>query len=432
MGLYGSMRTSASGMAAQANRISSVADNIANSNTAGYKRSAMEFSTLVLQTGGGDYQSGSVKTSAQYYIAQQGALNPMSRWSNIGIDGNGFFVVQDQGGQAYLTRAGAFVPTGSDGYLENAAGMRLMGYSLTGGNTPPSVINSTAGLEPIRLTALAMQSAPSTSGYFRANLPVNAGANGGATPTVTGAALPSANQAGATPTKGPTSIVVYDNVGNTVTLDVFVTRMPSSGSAADTWEIAVFDSAQRATGGTFPYGSGPLSSQTLTFDNMGALETSSPQSIGVPVPGGQTVTLDLAAVSAKAANYEPEVQANGNAPSQVIGYDISDRGVLSAVYENGARVETHRIPLASVPSPDKLAVLAGNVFLATEDSGDFSIGFTGESGRGFIEGYALEQSNVDLATELTNMIESQRNYTANSKVFQTSAELMDVLVNLQR
>lgn len=434
MGLYGSLRTSASGMAAQSNRISSVADNIANSNTTGYKRSAIEFATLVLSQGGDDYQSGSVKSNTQYFISQQGAMASTSRWSNVGIEGDGFFMVQNAGGQTFLTRAGAFIPTTGEGYLENAAGMRLMGYSLAGGSTPPLVINGTAGLEPIRLSALALQSTPTTAGYFRANLPINGGAAGAATPVVAsgGGNLPSENQAAATPTKGPTSLVVYDNLGNSVTLDVYATRTTAAGGAADTWEMTVFNAADRATGGTFPYGAAALATEQLSFDASGNLMPSSAQGMSIPVPNGAAVALDLSTMSAKAATYDPDAEANGNAPSQVIGYDIANDGTLSAVYENGSRVETFRIPLATVPSPDKLAVQAGNTFLATQESGDFKMGFPSEGGRGTIQGYSVEQSNVDLANELTTMIESQRNYTANSKVFQTSAELMDVLVNLQR
>jgi flagellar hook protein FlgE len=76
--------------------------------------------------------------------------------------------------------------------------------------------------------------------------------------------------------------------------------------------------------------------------------------------------------------------------------------------------------------------LAGTVFVPTADSGEIQIGFPGESGFGTMVSGALEQSTVDLASELTTMIEAERNYTANSKVFQTGSELMEVLVNLKR
>jgi flagellar hook protein FlgE len=123
---------------------------------------------------------------------------------------------------------------------------------------------------------------------------------------------------------------------------------------------------------------------------------------------------------------------DGNAPSGVQGVEISNDGLLYAVFENGSRMATYRIPLANVPSPDNLESLAGNVYRVGAEAGDINIGFAGTSGFGSMVTSALEQSTVDLASELTTMIESERSYTANSKVFQTGAELMDVLVNLKR
>ncbi len=433
MGLYSSMRTSASGMNAQSNRISSVADNIANSNTTGYKRSAIEFSTLVLAQGGSDYQSGSVNSNTQYFIAQQGAILPTSRWSNAAVQGDGFFVVQNPGGQTFLTRNGSFVPTEGTGFLENAAGMRLMGYPITGGVIPPVVLNGTAGLEQIQLSSLALTPEPTTNGRYGGNFPTSI--NGTPTAIVANADRPSAIGASAVASLPPYSITVYDDVGNQVNLDVVVTRVAVAGAPAGTayqWEVAVFNSANRGPAADFqPYSAAPLATDDFYFDSQGRL-TSPPASLSLTVPNGQPMVLDMATLSANSAAYSPSFEGNGNAPSQVTGYDISDDGVLSAIYANGARVETFKIPLAKVPAPDKMQVTAGNTFLTTRDSGDFQIGFATEGGRGTMEGGSLEQSNADLANELTIMIESQRNYTANSKVFQTSAELMDVLVNLQR
>ncbi len=427
MGLYSSMPTSASGMNAQSNRISSVADNIANSNTTGYKRSSIEFSTMVLSQGGGDYQSGSVNSKTQYHITQQGAQLPTSRWSNASINGSGFFVVQDVGGQTFFTRAGAFVPTEGDGYLENAAGMRLLGYPISNGQLPPPVLNGTAGLQQITLASLSLQSTSSSAGSFKANLPINQD-DGTATPDVTVAAnLPSANLNSATPTRGPTSMQIIDNVGNERMLDVYVTR-----TGANTWEVAVFDPAGRDSGADFfPYGAGMLvGSDELTFDASGNL--TGPTTIPLTISNSAPFELDVSTVSAKAAPYSPQATANGNSPSSVKEFQIADDGTLYAVYETGARVATYRIPLADVPSADMMSVQPGVVFLSTQASGEFSIGFAQEGGFGRIDGFSVEQSTVDLASELTTMIEAQRNYTANSKVFQTSAELMDVLVNLQR
>jgi flagellar hook protein FlgE len=112
--------------------------------------------------------------------------------------------------------------------------------------------------------------------------------------------------------------------------------------------------------------------------------------------------------------------------------EIDDEGVVYAVYENGARVPTYQIPLANVVSPDRLTPLVGDVYTTSAESGDIQIGFATQGGLGGITSSALEQSNVDLANELTNMIEAERHYSVNSKVFQTGADLLDVLVNLKR
>jgi flagellar hook protein FlgE len=419
MGIYSMMRTSASGMAAQGNRLGTVADNIANSSTTGYKRASMEFSSLVLDSGGSEYQSGSVDSHTRYAISEQGSFKFTTSVTDLAVKGNGFFIVSGgDAGQTYLTRAGSFVKDG-DGNLVNAGGFNLMGYSLANGN-PSIVANGTAGLEVVNIGALALQANPSTSGNLDLNLPSNA--------TAVATPLPSSNNPAATYT-AKTSLVTYDNLGNQITLDVYSTK-----SGPNTWDIAVFDQAAAGAGGGFPYSSGPLGSATFTFDGTtGQLTAASPTSVSFTVPNGAAFTLDMSETSQLAADYTVlDASANGNAPSQVDHVEFDEGGTLYAVFENGARVATYRIPLATVASPDNLQPLAGNVYAPSVNSGDIQVGFAGEGGMGSIVSSALEQSTVDLASELTAMIESERNYTANSKVFQTGAELMDVLVNLKR
>ena len=112
--------------------------------------------------------------------------------------------------------------------------------------------------------------------------------------------------------------------------------------------------------------------------------------------------------------------------------EVATDGTLYAVYNDGTRVATYKIPLATVPSPDNLVPEVGNVYSVGIDSGNVQVDFAGKSGLGVVKSEALEASNVDLADELTSMIESQRGFTANSKTFQTGADLLDVLVNLKR
>jgi flagellar hook protein FlgE len=147
----------------------------------------------------------------------------------------------------------------------------------------------------------------------------------------------------------------------------------------------------------------------------------------------EVMTLDISTSSQLAAEFSVEEgEINGNAASEVVGYEIDDAGVVSVVYDNGDLTPRFRVALASVQSPDNLNPVAGNLYTQSNSSGVVVMGYAGTSGFGSIISGALEDSNVDVAEELTAMIESQRNYTANSKVFQTGSELMEVLVNLKR
>lgn len=420
MSLYGVMRTSTSGMAAQSNRIATVAENVANVNTDGYKRSSARFSSLLIDSACTcSYNSGAVETNVRTGVGAQGSLIPTDSVTDLAVSGDGFFVVADEMGTPCLTRAGAFVANG-DGDLINAAGFHLLGYPLNG-TDPDVTVNGYAGLVPVSLAELALTATPSTSGMFTANLPAEAA-------VVAAGALPSANAATAHYT-AKSSLVVYGNLGETKTLDLFYAK-----TGDNTWELSVYDRAGLPASGEFPYASGALVTSTLTFDDgTGQLAAGGPDSVSIPVPDGAALVLDLAQMSQLATGYMVlGAQVNGNAASSADIVEIARDGTVYAAYDNGDRRAVYRIPLASVASPDNLDQQSGNVFVTTSESGPVRLGFAQEGGRGDIVSGSLEQSTVDLATELTDMIDAQRGYTANSKVFQTGAELMDVLVNLKR
>lgn len=418
MSLYGMMRTGVSGMNAQSNKLGTVGDNIANAGTAGYKRASTEFSTLLLQSSAGEYNSGAVDSNIRYAVSQQGALNYTTSNTDLAVQGNGFFLVSDPNGTSYLTRAGSFTVDASSGNLVNAAGFTLMGYNITNGN-PNVVLNGSGGLQPVRVADVRLAANPSRSGAFAANLPA-------ADPVVTGS-TPAANVAGSQFSQ-KSSLVTFDNLGSEVTLDVYLTK---TGDTPISWEMTVFDRAGAAAGGGFPYASAPLATQTLSFDNLGAL-TSTP-SLSLNVPNGQALTLDLTGMTQLADDYTPlTATVDGNAPSSVSSVTIDGDGVVSAIDMNGRKSPLYKIPLAFVTSPDNLSPKAGNVFETTNQSGGLQIGFANQGGLGTMVSGATERSNVDMATELTEMIAAQRDYTANSKVFQTGSELLDVLMNLKR
>lgn len=409
MSLYGVMRTGVSGMNAQSNKLSTVSDNIANVNTTGYKRASTEFSSLILKSGSGNYDSGAVETTVRYAISDAGNYQFTTSTTDLAVQGNGFFVVQDANGNNFLTRAGAFVPD-STGNLVNAAGFQLMGYNIANGATPNVSANGFGGLQVVNVNQMALQAAPSTKATVAANLD----------PSATAIAAP----AGPANYTSKTSMVTYDNIGNAVTLDVYAAK-----TGANTWDIQVYNGATQLTT------AGPAT--TFTFDvtavGKGALAAASPTSLSVAIPGGSAAfNIDLSAMTQVASAFDFKATVDGNAPSAVEKVNIDDKGVVTAVLKNGTELPSFQIALATVPSPDHLTPEVGNVYSPNLDSGNVQVGLAGQGGLGTIKSGALEDSNVDLADELTSMIEAQRGFTANSKSFQTGADLLDVVVNLKR
>ena len=164
MSLYGMMRTGISGMNGQANRLSTVSDNIANSSTTGYKRASTEFSSLVLPSSGGEYNSGGVETTVRHHISDDGSLRYTTSSTDLALQGNGFFIVNNANGTPYLTRAGSFVPD-AQGNLVNTAGYYLMGYPITNGNVNP-VANGYQGLEKVNIAQNDLIADPSRLGII--------------------------------------------------------------------------------------------------------------------------------------------------------------------------------------------------------------------------------------------------------------------------
>lgn len=431
MSLFGTMKTAVSGMNAQANRLGTVGDNIANADTTAYKKASVQFSSLVLPSTPGAYTSGGVNSNVRYNVAEQGNLKFTSSTTDVAINGDGFFVVQNSAEVPYLTRAGSFVIDDS-GNLVNAGGYTLLGYSF-GSGAPAAVVNGFDGLEPINLSTNTLTASPSKYGSFAANLDARK-------PTVAAANLPSANAATADYSH-KSSLVAYDSVGREVIYDFYYTKIsdPVAGPpvVGAKWDISVFrkDKANPATG--FPYSSVPAgNSITATFDPATGKIMGAPQSMSftdnVSVPP-QTITIDFSAMTQLAYDFTSnKATVDGTKAAAVKTVSIDKDGTLYAVYDDGSRDPRYRIALATVQSPDNLQLINGNVYSPSGDSGVVRTGFPGEGNFGQTISGALEDSNVDMASELTEMIQSQRSYTANSKVFQTGADLMDVLINLKR
>ncbi|RLQ88840.1 flagellar hook protein FlgE [Notoacmeibacter ruber] len=422
MSIFGTMQTSISGMNAQSSRLSSVADNIANSDTAGYKRQGTNFATLVTGGSAGGNTSGGVITSGTIEIEGQGVPKTTSSSTNLAILGSGFFLVSDGVNNGFMTRAGAFEQD-AEGYLTTPNGFRLQGYSMASGTVP--VPNGLSGLVDIQISKEPLPPVASTLGTFAATFDSQADIESAAAAANT---LPSDNAAGTVFT-GKTSMVAYDSLGNEVKLDVYATR-----TASDEWEITIYDQADANSSlEAFPYGNPALGTTTLQFDTgLGELTAASPKNMTIAVPNGENLQLDFSKMKLGAQFTVDDASVNGNPPSSAIGTEISEDGIVRVTYEDGSNRDLYKIALATVPSPTNLTTVTGTMFKQSVASGDVEVGFAGAGGFGQIMSSSLEQSNVDIAEELTEMIQAQRSYTANSKVFQTGSEIMDVVVNLKR
>jgi flagellar hook protein FlgE len=394
MSISGMMRTGISGMNAQANRLSTVADNMANADTTGYKRASVEFSSLTLPDSNGSYNSGGLKTDVRYAVDRSGPLEFTNSASDLAVDGKGFFVVENANGERFLTRAGSFVPDGN-GFLVNAAGFRLLG--VPGDGNAPLLANGLDDLVPIQVGAGEARAVATTAGNFAANLPVG-------------------DEVG-DPARA-SSFVIYNAVGEKSFVNL---SFQKTGDNA--WTLNVIDRDTLA----------PLGTQALTFDPTTGGLTTTPLVMQFDGPDGTPIDLDLSGMTELAYGFEMgQTGMNGSAPSKVDSLNFAPDGRVQFQYENGSIATGYRIALASVISPDRLQALPGNVYKESRESGGYQLEYPQNGSFGQIISGAREGSNVDIAEELTTMIQSQRSYTANSKVFQTGSDLLDILVNLKR
>ena len=410
------LNTSVSGMLANSNWLSSISQNVANSNTTGYKNVETDFSSLVDQISGIDPAYGGVMTSRRRSIRFRAISSPLRRRPTSPFRAPASSSCPTRAASSILTRNGSFTPDAS-GNLVNSAGYYLMGEDVQNGASPLAA-NSLTGLVKVNVNDAGQTATATTAASLTANLPSTA------TP-VAAANLPSANTASSTYTEA-TSLVVYDNLGGAHTINLYFTN-----TGANTWEVDAYDAADASASGGFPYSSGPLATQTLNFDpTTGALSSGSPLSIAVP--NGQTMSLDLSNMTQLAAAFNvTAATANGNAPSGVSGVSVGADGTMTFNYANGTSSAAYDIPLANVASPDNLTSVNGEAFLPSSASGPVYLGTAGGAGFGSIKSSSLESSTVDLATELTEMIQAQSAYEANSKVFQTGADILDVLNGLK-
>ncbi|AOJ39318.1 flagellar biosynthesis protein FlgE [Burkholderia lata] len=406
-----------SGLAGASNALDVIGNNIANANTVGFKSSTAQFA---------DMYANSVATSTNTQIGigtslnavqqnfGQGTINTTSSSLDVAINGNGFFQMSNNGVTTY-SRDGTF-QRDKNGFIVDSQGRNLMGYAANGGG----VIN-TAQTVPLQ--------APTT--------------NIAPTATTKIAAQFNLNSQDAVPTKTPfsatdnttynysTSIQVYDSLGGSQAVNMYFVK-----SAAGTWEAY----AGVQGGATTDLG-------TVTFDSSGAIKsttTGTPAtpttSVGqfqftVPNTDGsatpQSLTLDLTGTTQYGGkNGVNNLAQDGYASGTLTTYTIGTDGKLTGNYSNGQTAVLGQIALANFNNPNGLVNLGGNQYAESSASGVPQISAPGSTNHGKLQGSALENSNVDLTSQLVNLITAQRNYQANAQTIKTQQTVDQTLINL--
>lgn len=430
MSIFSSMYIGMSGMKVNEHAIGIVGDNIANMNTIGFKASRGQFEDLLNQTilgSAGASQVGQGATLAGVErLHLQGALLGTGVSTDLAIGGNGFFIVNGSTAGTtgnFYTRNGQF-HMDKDGYLVNAHGFKLQGY----------LANQDSQLSPI-LTDLqvgnATLSPKSTEGIAMA-LNLDAETDIAANP------FDPANPADSAGFS--TAITVYDSLGKGHQLDVYFVK-----TAEGQWEWHALAEGGELDGGVAGTAT-EVASGTITFTTDGLLDTEAQAASNVTFVGassqdlifdfGEALTTDGGDGTGTSGFGSPSTvnfqKQDGYGAGSFQYMTIDAKGEIIGTFSNGEIRTLGQVALATFPSQTGLKSIGQNLFLATRASGEPTVGGPGTGGRGDLYAGSLEQSNVDLTNEFTQLIVSERGYQANSRIISTADQLLAEVIALKR
>jgi len=431
--LYSALYAGVSGLSAQSSAMATVADNITNINTIGYKGIETQFKSLVTDgRASSAYSAGGVAAAPRALISKQGLLQASSSTTDLGIDGAGFFVTRtgtSATDAVAFTRAGAFHPDEA-GFLRNSSGYYLQGWRL---DAVGNYVNTgtLSALEPVRVAELTGTAAPTSKIEMRANLQST-------TPLFTGVYAAGDMATGVATPAFSRTIEIYDAQGGAHRVNMSFVK-----SAANQWEAEIY--ASPATDVTAA--NGLLASGTVKFNPDGSLDranstpalfanlninwSNSAGSVPIVLDLGSNAGLDgLTQFGSVSAMISSTV--NGGLLGNLASVEVSKAGTVSAIFEDGTARALFQLPISTFPNPDGLTRLPGNGFSTSQDSGSATLNEPGVLGAGYISPSTLEGSNVDLAQEFTNMIRFQRAYSASSKIITTVDDMLQEVSNLKR
>lgn len=389
-----SMYSGISGMKNFQTKLDVIGNNIANVNTYGFKKGRVTFKDTMNQTiagasaaqdnrgGKNAMQVGLGSTLATIDTIHTGSsLQTTGRSLDLGIDGDGYFVVR-QGNAQYYTRAGNFY-LDDNGTLINADGLKVQSYD--NGVLRDITVNVNAVLP-----AVATSQIP-----FSGNLPSGTSGNNEVTQ----------------------QIKIVDSAGQAQVLDIEFTQ---SGTG---WTYKLINRNVDPSVET--------AAQAITFPTTAA-PNPAPVTVGLPgIEPAQNVTINFSGLTNDAGSITAMANPNGNTAGQLESFNIGAMGEINGIYSNGEIVQMGQLAIAKFSNSSGLLKSGNNTFQETVNSGTANVNVAGE-GRGVIAAGSLEMSNVDLSEEFTEMIVAQRGFQSNTRIITTSDEILQELVNLKR
>jgi len=429
MSLYGALLTGVSSLDANSRALSITSSNIANINTVGYKTSTADFSTFLAATGrAGDVSPSSVQVSALQRLTQQGLLTSTSSSTDLAVNGNGFFVVTDNPANptnVVYTRAGAF-SADANGLLKNSAGLYLEGWTLNPDGTMPA---NRSSLDVINLGSVNGTAEATTTLTLKANLQSSA--------TAVGAYAAGDMYAGTVTPQFEQTINMYDSQGGARPMQLaFVKTGP------DTWAYEI--SYQGPVADIGGIANNPVKSGTITFNADGTLSVPPTASFNVPwaaATGLVTQPITVSFGSAGASNGvtqfdSPSALTGANIDGAPYGsltaVSVDDEGYVTALFDNGIEKRVFKVALATFVNPDELAPISGNAYQLTDASGNATVLEAKTGGAGSISSNSLEASTVDLAKEFSDLITTQRAYSAATRIITTADQMLQELMQIKQ
>ena len=433
MTISSSLNAGVAGLQSNATRLASISDNIANSSTYGYKRVQTDFSSLVISSSGGSYSAGGVRATTQRLIDESGSLVSTSNATDLAVRGRGMLPVAQASEievangmpTMNLTTTGSF-RTDADGYLVSDSGLVLLGWPAQPDGTVPTFPRDTSdGLEPVQINVNQFSGEPTTQLSLGVNLP--------ATDT----------DAGSLGEIQYLSVEYFDNLGTSENINIsFTPTVPATGSSNE-WTVQMTDSAlndavvgeyvltfdsSRTSGGTL---------ESVTTVSGGAYDPTTGSLIVAAEGGPLEINIgtlgDNDGITQLSDSFAPvSISKDGSPVGNMTNVEVDANGFVTAYFDTGINRTIYQIPLVDLPNPNGMVALDQQTYLPSPESGSFFLWDAGDGPTGDIVSFAREESAVDVAGELTAMIQTQRAYSSNAKVIQTVDEMLQETTNIKR